>query len=70
MNCYVCATKGRATEAVAICPHCGVSMCLEHLVEEAKTAPTVPKYSCSHSSPKEMPVNKFSSAENEVKSSA
>lgn len=31
MNCYVCDTLGRGTDAVAICNHCGVALCREHL---------------------------------------
>ena len=31
MNCYECAIQGEGVPAVAICPHCNVGMCLEHL---------------------------------------
>jgi hypothetical protein len=31
MNCYVCATSKEERAAVAICPHCSVGVCLEHL---------------------------------------
>lgn len=31
MNCYECAIQGEPVPAVAICSHCNVGMCLEHL---------------------------------------
>jgi hypothetical protein len=31
MNCYVCDSHERATEAVAICPHCGIGLCRDHV---------------------------------------
>lgn len=31
MNCYFCDSIGHITEAVAICHHCGVGLCREHL---------------------------------------
>jgi hypothetical protein len=33
MNCYVCDSMGRAADAVAICRHCGVALCREHVDE-------------------------------------
>lgn len=35
MDCYMCATWAGARSAVAICPHCGAGLCLEHLRESA-----------------------------------
>jgi hypothetical protein len=37
MNCYMCDCWDRATEAVAICRHCGIALCREH-VDEALLA--------------------------------
>lgn len=34
MNCYVCDTRGTVRPAVAVCQHCGVAMCREHLDED------------------------------------
>lgn len=31
MNCYVCDSNDRANEAVAICHHCGIALCREHV---------------------------------------
>jgi len=31
MNCYLCDTIGKVTEAVAICRECGVALCREHM---------------------------------------
>ncbi len=37
MNCYECARDGTEKTAVAICPNCGVAMCIEHLDRENST---------------------------------
>ena len=34
MNCYMCDSTGRAVAAIAICHHCGVALCREHLDED------------------------------------
>jgi len=31
MNCYMCDSGERATEAVAICRHFGIALCREHI---------------------------------------
>lgn len=31
MICYMCDAQHRATEAVAICRHCGIALCREHV---------------------------------------
>lgn len=33
MQCYLCDSVGRATEAVAICRHCGLALCRNHIDE-------------------------------------
>ena len=33
MNCYMCDSGERAIEAVAICRHCGIALCREHIDE-------------------------------------
>ena len=33
MNCFECAKANDAVPAVAVCEHCGVGLCLDHLVE-------------------------------------
>lgn len=37
MNCYLCDCDDRSTDAVAICRHCGIALCREH-VDEALVA--------------------------------
>ena len=34
MNCYLCDNNGDATDAVAICQHCGVALCREHVDQD------------------------------------
>jgi hypothetical protein len=34
VNCYMCDSTGHVVEAVAICHHCGVALCREHLDED------------------------------------
>lgn len=34
MNCYICDEAERAKSAVAICQHCGVGLCREHLDQD------------------------------------
>jgi hypothetical protein len=33
INCFECAKASETTPAVAVCQHCGVGLCFEHLVE-------------------------------------
>ncbi len=33
MNCFECAKANDTVAAVAICQHCGVGLCLDHLIE-------------------------------------
>jgi hypothetical protein len=35
MNCFVCATEGRATVAVATCRYCDAALCMDHVAEQA-----------------------------------
>jgi Uncharacterized protein conserved in archaea (DUF2180) len=34
VNCYVCDSTGLEAASVAICHHCGVALCREHLDED------------------------------------
>jgi hypothetical protein len=34
MNCYLCDNGGEATDAVAICQHCGVALCRDHVDQD------------------------------------
>ena len=33
MNCFECAKVNDTIAAVGICQHCGVGLCLDHLIE-------------------------------------
>jgi hypothetical protein len=37
MHCYLCDSSGQPTEAVAVCRHCGLALCRDH-VDEALLA--------------------------------
>jgi hypothetical protein len=34
MKCYICAEKGKDSDAVAICIVCGMGVCMEHAMRE------------------------------------
>jgi hypothetical protein len=48
MHCFECAKTNDTVAAVGICQHCGVGLCLDHLVEahEFHVGGTV--YTCQH----------------------
>lgn len=48
MDCYECAVQQEAVAAVAICPNCGVAMCLEHLRHAQAHRAGGLMYGCSH----------------------
>jgi Uncharacterized protein conserved in archaea (DUF2180) len=50
MNCYLCDSAGRATEAVAICRQCGLALCREHLDQGllAKRPSGLVRAGCGH----------------------
>ena len=52
MNCFECARGNETAVAVAICQHCGVGLCFEHLVEATHTLVGGTHEACRH----EMPV--------------
>jgi hypothetical protein len=50
MNCHECARNHNERQAVAICPNCGVGMCIQHLDQErARTGPGGTQIGCGHS---------------------
>ena len=51
MNCYVCATSKEERAAVAVCPHCFVGVCLEHLRQGQQPNTGGMRFSCRHSLP-------------------
>ncbi len=50
MNCYMCDRTGATTEAVAICQHCGASLCRDHLDDDllAQKAAGFHRSGCTH----------------------
>ncbi len=56
MNCFECAKTNDEIAAVGICRHCGVGLCLDHLVEahEFHVGGTV--YACQHQLPGGKPL--------------
>jgi hypothetical protein len=51
MNCYVCATSKEERAAVAVCPHCFVGVCLEHLRQGQQPSAGGMRFSCRHRLP-------------------
>ena len=51
MNCYVCATSKEERAAVAICPHCSVGVCLEHLRQGQQPSAGGMRFGCRHALP-------------------
>jgi len=48
MNCYECMVAGKTVTAVAICQHCGVGLCLEHLRKAQAYHAGGTLYGCPH----------------------
>jgi hypothetical protein len=49
MRCFVCAQSGTDAHAVAICPHCGAGLCMEHVADAARDlGPGGMRLSCPH----------------------
>jgi hypothetical protein len=48
MNCYVCVLEHATSTAVAICSHCGVALCMQHLREAQSYSIGGMKYDCPH----------------------
>lgn len=52
MHCYECACRNEETHAVAVCRHCMVALCLQHLVESQRSfTRDNPGTGCKHQSP-------------------
>lgn len=51
MNCFECAKASDAAPAVAICKHCGVGLCLDHLIEANEFTVAGTHYACPHQIP-------------------
>jgi hypothetical protein len=51
MNCFECAKSNDAVAAVGVCQHCGMGLCLDHLVEARAFRVGGTLYGCSHELP-------------------
>ncbi len=56
MNCFECAKTNDEVPAVALCPHCGVGLCLDHLLEERAYRVGGTLYACPHELPAARPL--------------
>lgn len=56
MNCFECAKTSDTLSAVGICHHCGVGLCLDHLVEARGFRVGGTLYACSHALPSVKPL--------------
>jgi hypothetical protein len=56
MNCFECAKANDNVAAVGVCRHCGVGLCLDHLVEAAGHRVGGTTYACEHSIPRTRPL--------------
>ena len=56
MNCFECAKVNDTIPAVAVCQHCGVGLCLDHLVEAHEFTVGATHYGCPHQVPSMRPL--------------
>jgi hypothetical protein len=56
MNCFECAKANDSVPAVGVCRHCGVGLCLDHLVEAAGHRVGGTTYACEHTIPRTRPL--------------
>jgi hypothetical protein len=54
VNCFECAKANDSVPAVGMCDHCGVGLCLDHLVESRQYRVGGTIWACPH----ELPVVK------------
>ena len=60
MNCYMCDIEGYATDAVAVCQHCGAALCREHLDYDllAKRPHGLHRAGCTHALPQRAQIRR------------
>lgn len=56
MNCFECAKVNDTVAAVSICQHCGVGLCLDHLIEASNYTVAGTRYACAHQIPHVKPL--------------
>ncbi len=52
MNCFECAKVNDTVAAVGVCQHCGVGLCLDHLIEAHEFTVGGTHYACTHDIPR------------------
>ena len=56
MNCFECTKVNDVVPAVGVCDHCGVGLCLDHLVEARAYRVGGTLYACPHELPTVKPL--------------
>jgi hypothetical protein len=56
MNCFECAKVNDSVPSVGICRHCGVGLCLDHLIEAHEYTVGGTHYACPHEIPQVRPL--------------
>jgi hypothetical protein len=56
MDCFECAKSNDTVPAVGVCRHCGVGLCLDHLIETSGYRVGGTLYACSHVIPRVKPL--------------
>jgi hypothetical protein len=56
MNCFECAKTHDTVAAVGICQHCGVGLCLDHLVDASNYTVGGTLLGCPHQMPQMKPL--------------
>jgi hypothetical protein len=56
VNCFECTKANDTVAAVATCQHCGVGLCLDHLIEARGFRVGGTLFRCGHELPRVMPL--------------
>jgi hypothetical protein len=56
VNCFECAKANEDVAAVGVCRHCGVGLCLDHLVEAGAYRVGGTVFGCGHELPRAKPL--------------
>ena len=56
MNCFECAKVNDSAPAVAVCGHCGVGLCLDHLIAARAYRVAGTTFGCPHVVPRVKPL--------------
>ena len=60
MNCFECAKVTDTVAAVGVCQHCGVGLCLDHLIEAHQYRVGGTLFACVHDLPATKPLRSVS----------